>query len=72
MNTITNADTSLAAAPFPSHGISFTSLLIWWAERRRIATVSRELNQYSNADLADLGLRRSDIGDVARGTFRRG
>ena len=44
-----------------------------WADRRaQIARVSRELHSYTERQLADLGLCRSDIPDVARGTFRRG
>jgi uncharacterized protein YjiS (DUF1127 family) len=38
------------------------------AERRRI---TRELNSYSNSELAELGLFRHDIDAVARGIYRR-
>jgi uncharacterized protein YjiS (DUF1127 family) len=43
-----------------------------WAEnRRRIARISAELHAYTDRQLLDLGLCRSDIPEVARGTFRR-
>ena len=42
------------------------------AQRRRIARYTRELQAYSNRELAELGLDRSDIPAVARGTYRRG
>ena len=42
------------------------------AQRRRIARYTRELEAYSNRELAELGLDRSDIPAVARGTYHRG
>lgn len=42
------------------------------ARRERVARFTRELQAYSNRDLADLGLDRCDIPAVARGTYRRG
>jgi uncharacterized protein YjiS (DUF1127 family) len=42
------------------------------ARRRDIAQVVRELDMYSDRELAELGLGRGDILDVARGTYRRG
>ena len=42
------------------------------AQRRRVARYTRELEAYSNRELAELGLDRSDIPAVARGTYRRG
>ncbi len=44
----------------------------WIARRREIARIEFELNTYSDTNLADLGLTRGDIHDVARGRFRRG
>jgi uncharacterized protein YjiS (DUF1127 family) len=41
------------------------------AQRRRVARYTRELEAYSNRELAELGLHRSDIPAVARGTYRR-
>ena len=42
------------------------------AQRQRIARYMRELEAYSNRELAELGLDRCDIPAVARGTYRRG
>jgi uncharacterized protein YjiS (DUF1127 family) len=44
----------------------------WRAERQKVARITSELNCYADRELADLGLTRGDIADVARGTFRRG
>ncbi len=44
----------------------------WSGRRREIARVTFELNTYSDRHLADLGLTRADIPEVARGRFRRG
>lgn len=44
----------------------------WADRRRRIARVTAELQAYTDRQLQDLGLCRSDIPEVARGTFRRG
>ena len=41
------------------------------AERRRIAQHTRELESYTDRELAELGLDRSDIPAVARGTYER-
>ena len=43
----------------------------WQNQRQAAARISRELSSYSDAHLAELGLARSDIGDVAHGSFRR-
>ena len=40
-------------------------------QRRRIARYTRELETYTNRELSELGLDRSDIPAVARGTYRR-
>ncbi len=40
-------------------------------ERRRTARIERELGAYTDRELAELGLARSDIHDVASGAFRR-
>ncbi|MDR3515988.1 MAG: DUF1127 domain-containing protein [Azospirillaceae bacterium] len=39
------------------------------AERRQRAQIERELNTYTDRELAELGLCRSDIVDVANGTY---
>ena len=40
-------------------------------QRRRAARIERELGAYTDRELAELGLARSDIHDVASGAFRR-
>ena len=42
------------------------------AQRWEIARITRELQGYTDRQLTDLSLRRVDIPDVARGTFRAG
>ena len=42
------------------------------AEREQVFRITQELERHSDRDLADLGLSRADIPDVARGTYRRG
>ncbi len=44
----------------------------WRARREQINRISFELSCYTDRELADLGLSRGDIPEVARGTFRRG
>ncbi len=46
-------------------------LAAWWDERRRIARTIDELEQLSDAELADIGISRADIARVARGSVRR-
>ena len=41
------------------------------AQRQEIARVTHELSVCSDRQLADLGFRRSDIPEVARGAFGR-
>lgn len=43
-----------------------------WEQRRRVAQHMRELNGYTDRELAELGIDRLDIPAVARGTYRRG
>ena len=43
----------------------------WSARRRQVNRVTAELNSYTERQLADLGLCKSDIPAVARGEFRR-
>ena len=40
------------------------------ARRWEVTRITRELQGYTDRQLADLGLSRVDIPDVARGTFR--
>ena len=49
----------------------FERIEAWRARRRQAARIAFELNCYSERELADLGLTRSDIPLVARGDFRR-
>ncbi len=46
-------------------------LIAWWDERRRIARTMAELEQLTDAELADIGISRADIERVARGAVRR-
>ena len=48
------------------------AFLNWLGRRREIARIEFELNTYSERHLADLGLTRGDVPEVARGRFRRG
>ncbi len=42
------------------------------AQHREVARITRELQSYTDRQLTDLGMSRTDIPDVARGTFRAG
>ena len=44
----------------------------WRARRQAIARITRELECYSNGELAELGLSRGDIPAVARDSLARG
>jgi uncharacterized protein YjiS (DUF1127 family) len=46
-------------------------LVAWWDERRRIARTIAELEQLSDAELADIGISRADIARVARRSVHR-
>ena len=48
----------------------FGRVLAWWQERRRIARTIAELEELSDAELADIGISRADIERVARRTVR--
>jgi uncharacterized protein YjiS (DUF1127 family) len=61
----------LEAVTIPTLSNLLSGFRAWRAERRQIAQITRELGSYSNAELSDLGLRRGDIADVARGRFAR-
>ncbi len=43
----------------------------WFSEMRARNAVLRELHQYSDRDLADLGITHGDFGSIAAGTYRR-
>ena len=42
------------------------------AEREQIFRITQDLERCSDRHLADIGLSRADIPDVARGTYHRG
>jgi uncharacterized protein YjiS (DUF1127 family) len=42
-----------------------------WAVRRRFSRDARQLYSFSDRELWDLGLSRSDVPSIAAGTFRR-
>lgn len=41
------------------------------SQHREVARITHELSGYTDRELAELGLSRSDIPDVARGSFGR-
>ena len=55
--------------------MKLTELRLEWqqarSQRREIARVAHELSSCSDRQLADLGFSRSDIPEVARGSFGR-
>ena len=69
MTTTTSTRHLPAPAPIFSLFWRMISLLERNQEQARIYD---ELSHMSSRDLADLGLMRSDIADVAKGTYRRG
>ena len=42
-----------------------------WAQRRAWARQMQELSLSSDRELRDMGLSRSDVREIARGTYRR-
>ncbi len=76
MSILTSITSS--AAPFPGRAALRAKrdrmVRHWYrsrARRQRIARFTRELQAYTNRELSELGLDRSDIPAVARGTYRR-
>ena len=74
--------TQPAFFPHPQHvgllaafRIKLGELRLEWqqakAQRREVARITHELSDYTDRELADLSLSRSDIPDVARGSFNR-
>ena len=49
----------------------FGRFAAWRSQRRQAARIAFELSCYSERELADLGLTRDDIAQVARGEYRR-
>jgi uncharacterized protein YjiS (DUF1127 family) len=72
MSTITHDQTNAFAdtTGFAPSGL-MARFSAWRAERRKIARITRELNTYTDRQLGDLGLCRSDIPDVAAGRIVR-
>ncbi|HEX3346770.1 MAG TPA: DUF1127 domain-containing protein [Acetobacteraceae bacterium] len=52
-------------------GTGFGRIGRWLSERRRIGRTMAELQRYTDRELADMGLARSDIPLVARGLLQR-
>jgi uncharacterized protein YjiS (DUF1127 family) len=50
-----------------SAGGLFARIGAWFAEQRRIDEITRTLNRRTDRQLADMGLTRDDIRNVARG-----
>ena len=62
------SDTSLSALRKCARPIA--TALRWVAKRRRLRRDVALLNSMSEHELADIGLRRTDIDAIARGSFR--
>ncbi len=71
MSTITHDQTAFATGDRQINVTMLDQIKAWNRRRQTIARVTRELNTYSNRQLADLGLSRGDIPDVARGRITR-
>ncbi len=70
--TITQDGTAIGLGLLPLAARRYADQFRAWRQnRKQVARVTFELNCYSDRELADLGLSRGDIRDVARGTFRR-
>lgn len=66
---VLNTVTGLVAADRPaSLKVRFQA---WRAQRQERARIARELLSYTDRELADLGISRSDIPAIVNGTFRR-
>ena len=72
---LTLSPRSHSAGLLTSFKAKFGELRIEWqqakAQRQEIARVTHELSICSDRQLADLGFSRSDIPEVARGSFGR-
>jgi uncharacterized protein YjiS (DUF1127 family) len=57
----------------PAHGLRFwlSRRYAAWIEKRRYARDMRDLASFSDRELWDLGLSRSDLMAVERGVFKR-
>jgi uncharacterized protein YjiS (DUF1127 family) len=50
----------------------FHRLRAAWAQRRAVERQMQELYRSSDRELWDMGLSRSDLPEIARGTYRQG
>ena len=71
MSTITHDQAVFGHANHNSAPNVLDRFVEWNRQRRTISRITRELNTYSDRQLADLGLSRGDIYDVARGRITR-
>jgi uncharacterized protein YjiS (DUF1127 family) len=60
---------------FAAFKVKHTQLRLKWQrtreQREEVFRIARELGGYTDRELADLGLSRSEIPAVAQGTYRR-
>jgi uncharacterized protein YjiS (DUF1127 family) len=49
----------------------YQRLRVSWAQRSALARQMQELYQSSDRELLDMGLSRSDLPEIAKGTYRR-
>ena len=72
---LTFSPRSHSAGLLAAFRIKLSELRLEWqqarSQRQEIARVTHELSLCSDRHLADLGFRRSDIPEVARGSFGR-
>jgi uncharacterized protein YjiS (DUF1127 family) len=66
---VLNSAADLVSADRP---VSLRARFLAWREKRRQrARMARELMSYTDRELLDLGITRSDIPAIINGTFRR-
>ena len=66
-------DSALHGGFHPFHGVSawFSRLVAKWSEHRRHAREMADLNRFTDRELWDVGLSRSDLIAIERGVYRR-
>lgn len=67
----TTTSTRILPAPAPIFSL-FWRMISALERNQEQARIRDELSHMDSRELADLGLMRSDIADVANGTYRRG
>jgi uncharacterized protein YjiS (DUF1127 family) len=71
-NTYLIADSRQAAEPMATWlSVQYQRLRASWAQRRMRARQMQELYRSSDRELWDMGLSRSDLPEIAKGTYRR-